>query len=102
MNSRLVPAWASMESLADTPPAWSTTSPDQTCTRSSLKPMVFFLSGRVWLHGRIISRRRGGRKENREIRAETEMFGRALRRQPDVGGFHVSRSKALPGNALLW
>src|SRR5262245_47199730 len=44
MNSRLVPAWASSDSLDDTPPAWSATSPDHTCTRSSLNPMVATLA----------------------------------------------------------
>src|SRR5947209_3633039 len=47
MNSRLVPAWASSDSLDDTPPAWSATSLDHTCTRSSLKPMIATLRPRM-------------------------------------------------------
>src|SRR5262249_55753893 len=39
-NSRLLPACAKSASLPATPPAWSITSHDQTCTRSSLKPMT--------------------------------------------------------------
>src|SRR5579859_7304687 len=42
--SRLAPAWARCASLSATPPAWSFTSQDQTCTRSHLKLMAWSLS----------------------------------------------------------
>src|SRR5262249_44948394 len=68
MNSRLAPAWAREASLAAMPPASSAISPDQMCTRSSLKPMGIVLSryGEVALKHRtcsIIPAERGGGNE---------------------------------------
>src|ERR1700726_4840865 len=64
MNSRLAPACAIIDNLADTPPAWSATSPDQTCTRSSLKPMAFILPGRDGGTAGLYRGEAAGRKEN--------------------------------------
>src|SRR5690242_12782930 len=67
MNSRLVCACASADSLAATPPAWSATSHDQTWTRSSLKPMTVTLiewtRRASWDYSR---RRRGGERGSRQ------------------------------------
>src|SRR5262249_59183239 len=93
MYSRFVPACANSCSLAATPPAWSTTSPDQTCTRSSLKPMraalAFLCTG---LAGCPISLTRLG---NETCRPDYTLGERAAKREPRQ--FRETVAATIPG-----